>query len=70
MNKFWIIFILVSLWIGPLIHLWREHELCPFICRVDANGIKGAWYQTDLPGLRYSFWVSQEQRELQRSVER
>lgn len=69
MNKLFV-FALVSLWVGPAIHLVRERELCPFVCRVDANGIKGAWYETNLPGLHFSYWASPEQIELKARVER
>lgn len=69
MNKPFIIFALIVFWIAPTIQIVREHQLCPFVCRVDANGIKGAWYETNLPGLHFSYWASPEQIELQERVE-
>ena len=65
-----IIFALVSVWVGPAIHLVRERELCPFACRVDANGVKGAWYEVRLPGFQQTLWVSDAQKALQIGVAR
>jgi hypothetical protein len=63
MKTFWIVLTIVNLsTIG--IQLVRERELCPFACRVDANGIKGAWYETNLPGLQRTLWVSDAQKNL------
>lgn len=47
-----------------------EHELCPLVCRVDANGIRAAWYETRLPYFQKTLWVSAEQKVLMEGVKR
>lgn len=48
------------------LHIDRNREACPFVCRIDANGIKGAWYETQIPGLgQKTLWVSPEQKKLE-----
>jgi hypothetical protein len=53
-------------WVFPAVQIIREHQFCPLVCRVDANGIKGAWYETNFIVQR-TLWVSQEQKNLMRA---
>lgn len=49
--------------------VWLERDACPFACRIDANGIKGAWYESELPFLgQRTLWVSPEQKEIIRTL--
>lgn len=64
--QWFFVFGIIMAWVGGSIHIWREHELCPFVCRVDANGIKGAWYETEMPtfGHSHTLWISDPQKRL------
>lgn len=68
MTKFFILAALVFNVCDIGLQIERRGDLCPFVCRVDANGFRPAWYETNLPYLHNTLWVSPQQLELQRTV--
>jgi hypothetical protein len=39
------------------------------VCRIDANGIKGAWYETQLPFAgQHTLWVSDQQMMMMQEI--